>query len=61
MKIEELEEEDHHYLCDVCGYKWEVVVHPDYSHRTISLDDETLHPKEPTKCPSCGTPYLSEI
>jgi len=48
------------YLCDVCGYEWEIRIHDDFFKKNISLEDVYLQ-DEPRKCPSCGNSHISEL
>lgn len=48
------------FLCDVCGYEWEVLQKEDLLRKELSLENDILE-NIPKKCPSCGNLYLSEL
>ncbi|MEW6679875.1 MAG: hypothetical protein AB1297_02480 [bacterium] len=48
------------FLCDVCGYEWTVRHKEDLLRKNLSLEDDLLE-DNPTKCPSCGNSYISEL
>ncbi|MEW6103428.1 MAG: hypothetical protein AB1630_06395 [bacterium] len=48
------------FLCDVCGYEWEVMHKEDLLRKNLSLEDDMLE-DSPTRCPSCGNVWVSEL